>query len=861
MTNSADNKHTKSLNGFQKPLIVLPRYNTPNIELDNVKTTINNIKEYNEYVLQYPNAVEIIETINTPIKYFLDIENYVNEEDIQKETDIIEKKIIPTFTRALRKDFENPINSVITKKNPRKTTHENKECYKLSYRVVYYNVITTADICKIHIRDIFIDKPELKKYIDINPYSNNRKIILPLCYKNGDETKTKLLPITHKKVNENYFITNVDKDAEIFKPFVVNIYYDTFTRKNCFFTNSSNEISKEDVKIFLDHIDSNIEYKEWLRVLNAVHNILDNDIDKLTLLIEWSKKGSKYYDKKSDANIEYIIYKSEQHKDKLGIQYLYNKLTKPNKKLVENKISPKIKEMLKLDENPNYEFLKDEVEETNVVNEDVVNEDEDGYTTSSVEDEKVTEKYIVTDDDKEACQVLLKRFGDIIKYSCKDYWIKNNGIWHQGKENVKHVLLSMVSKSNLVKQNENGKLVNYTSKYNNANNIVKLMMAEIAFNADDEFYNTFKTSTKGKILFNNGYYDFTKKQFIDNFDGVNSVIKINRNYNPVRNETLIKEVYERVIYSIFGGNETDGIDDNGRVFLQFLARAIAGHTEDKKYCVGLGERNSGKGMLGILLETAFTSYIITINSESFLKTSMKDNTDMAKKLSWMMSLEHKRICKTNEFVTDKKNKLQLNANLIKKITGNDRLQARTNNKDEREFNIQASLMMFCNDLPPYDAKDGYETMVPYTFAYKFINELTDEMKKLPLYKQADSKFEDYVKRIDVADAFIHILQDFYEDKPVELTSDMINIRDSFTNYDIDDDNMELESLIEPTGNENDLVKIRDLNDLVKQKCCNISKQKVSLWLKNRGIVEYRSNKSRYYRGCKLVELDEDSDEE
>jgi hypothetical protein len=52
-------------------------------------------------------------------------------------------------------------------------------------------------------------------------------------------------------------------------------------------------------------------------------------------------------------------------------------------------------------------------------------------------------------------------------------------------------------------------------------------------------------------LFNNDYYDFEKLDFIDNFDNIDTNIKIDMDF-PKKNDSVIYELYEKVLKPILG---------------------------------------------------------------------------------------------------------------------------------------------------------------------------------------------------------------------------------------------------------------------------------------------------------------------
>eukprot|EP00952_Eustigmatos_sp_NYUAD-ZCMA_P009783 40364-Eustigmatos_ZCMA.PRE.1 len=60
---------------------------------------------------------------------------------------------------------------------------------------------------------------------------------------------------------------------------------------------------------------------------------------------------------------------------------------------------------------------------------------------------------------------------------------------------------------------------------------------------------------------------------------------------------------------------------------------MAGRTQDKKYSVLMGERDSGKGVVGALIKAAFGDYVTIIVPDSLLCQRLSHG-DQAKLLSW-----------------------------------------------------------------------------------------------------------------------------------------------------------------------------------------------------------------------------------
>jgi len=279
--------------------------------------------------------------------------------------------------------------------------------------------------------------------------------------------------------------------------------------------------------------------------------------------------------------------------------------------------------------------------------------------------------------------------------------MKVNNIWINDEKLIEQKLINICADVNIKKykycssENPTEQTINidgnqyylnkfeaYSANYTSAKNIVKLVYDKLK--VDNKLNNRIYTSTLRKLCFNNGYYDFEKLEFIDNFDNIDTNIKIDMNF-PERNETVMFNIYEKVLKPILG-------PDLLNPFLHFISRVIAGECQDKLWSICLGERDCGKGVLSDLLSNTFQQYVCSINANS-LKTD-KNNGDEAKKLSWLYHSQFARILLGNEIAINN----VMDGNLIKKIcSGGDKIQMRTNYVNEIDVRIQGTLILFNND--------------------------------------------------------------------------------------------------------------------------------------------------------------------
>lgn len=287
-------------------------------------------------------------------------------------------------------------------------------------------------------------------------------------------------------------------------------------------------------------------------------------------------------------------------------------------------------------------------------------------------------------------------------------------------------------------------------------------------NQDDKFMDKLWADSIYKICFSNGYYDFKKMEFIDNYDELKTLNFIDRRCLFVSNSELRKEIYEKILKPTFG----ETLDH----FLYRLSRVMAGHIEDKRWFLLTGFRDSGKGVICSLLNKTFGFYIGTTNSGNLIYKE-NDKGDEAKKNSWMMDYVFKRLAITNEISMDFKSKNSIDGNMIKKFcSGGDVLSGRKNFQDETEFKVQSSLMICCNDIPEFKPTDCLEKKDEYNLLTKFYQGEMREEDKIPGYNyiKADDKIKtDFIERPEVHNEFFLILLDAYKKGAVQYPEHLL----------------------------------------------------------------------------------------
>jgi len=239
-----------------------------------------------------------------------------------------------------------------------------------------------------------------------------------------------------------------------------------------------------------------------------------------------------------------------------------------------------------------------------------------------------------------------------------------------------------------------------TRSYGNTlTNMMKLIPLLKTMNINDNWISQNQSSSLGKILFYNGYYDFKKGLFYDkNKEGFNPKIvfmgRVHHDFIPFD----LGEIY--YMNSIKKRFFTDPLGLSvGNYFAVNIARAFAGDMM-KRILFCLGDTDCGKTTISNAILLSFGDYAGSFNAENLAYRNTSN--DEAQLMRWALLLSFKRIIISNEM----KSTAELNGNMIKKISsGGDKLIGRNHCKSEQEFITHFLPICFANDVPkikPYD---------------------------------------------------------------------------------------------------------------------------------------------------------------
>jgi len=399
------------------------------------------------------------------------------------------------------------------------------------------------------------------------------------------------------------------------------------------------------------------------------------------------------------------------------------------------------------------------------------------------ENDKYTQYFdnmrIVVKNDKEACDKLLEKMEGYI-YSCKNIiYVKTKltKIWTNNETEVDREIANTVMNMDIIMETSSGNVKPYSKDITGVRTLLSLIKYTSPIN--DNLIETIRLSSKGKIFFSDGVYDFSIGKFRQETQEDMTPIRINRKYNSTVDNTTREEIM-KIINSIFN-DEKQTIN-----MLQHGARGLAGCIEDKDFIIGTGLRDCGKGILTKLFTQAFGVYATEVNANNFIGSKRIGISDEAKNRMWLLPHIWSRLLFANECDIDNGNdKAIINGVLIKSLmSGGDVQKARALHKSEIDFIFNGRLIMFMNDLPEIKPVDTCQHMTLFEFPNKFIMPEEYKEKKQnkdlqPYEKKAIINLKEKLNDDKYINAFIQLVFENYQNKPVNNTDDVKNASKEF----------------------------------------------------------------------------------
>lgn len=390
------------------------------------------------------------------------------------------------------------------------------------------------------------------------------------------------------------------------------------------------------------------------------------------------------------------------------------------------------------------------------------------------------------DCDYAACEYIFEEVKSfLISYKGRLFY-KSKHIWINDKNKIDDIILTYITKSNIYKPSDDGDIP-YCQNVKNAKNIRDLLYAQIRTNNENHtLYDNFHHVTKDRLFFLDGVLDFKAKKFYtweevkqeDDF----SCVQINRNYaNYFKNpdQKIMDYIESNIIEPMFG--------DKMPIFLHLIARALAGHYEDKLWATYLGNRNCGKGVLYDLLKYAFGDYVSTFEIGNLMyKYNTNSTSEDSKKLYWTIDLEFVRLAMSQE-TPDHKTGLKLDSRIVKKIGGggDDIIAKRNYDRVDTIFKMETFLFMAGNSSIDVDNEDCNEQRIEFNSVNQFktqeeIDALRDSLtpEELSRYRIKNPDIKSLCKTEDFMNAMVYLLFKNFKNEAVIVPKKSVDEEDT-----------------------------------------------------------------------------------
>ncbi len=466
---------------------------------------------------------------------------------------------------------------------------------------------------------------------------------------------------------------------------------------------------------------------------------------------------------------------------------------------------------------------------------------------------------IIVESDTEAKEIIMNKFNGLIVKCDGNLYIKKYphcNIYYQDKSphhrDTKNLIFTFVNSFDI--KIVSGKGYREYTKTTTGCELISTNIYKTLPNTEG-FTDLLFESNLYKLCFLNGYYDIKSNSFKDYDQQTFTTKYINKYYTNSITLNIYDELMSKILNPILGSDT-----DYKKYFLRWFSRALFG-CMDKKWAVGLGNRNTGKSILTKLFELSFDNYVEIFNSESLMATKVGAG-DVYKKLSWIVPLKNARLYLSNEMRTidDTGKGLILDGNVIKSISsGIDTAGARQNYENESKFQIQGNMCLFMNDLCKVDPIDTKENLYQFGFNNIFVKELTEEHLRInkdgdgAKYHLADDTVKELIKNPDIQMAFINLIINNYGEN-------IKNIIDEDFNDDNNNPNEQILDYIEITLNKKDRVPVKDINNLLSENQIKISKSQLILFLTKKGVGRATFPKEgKVYTGLKIKQVENEDE--
>ena len=437
----------------------------------------------------------------------------------------------------------------------------------------------------------------------------------------------------------------------------------------------------------------------------------------------------------------------------------------------------------------------------------------------------------------------------------------SNGLWEEG-ENALATEITNRAKELVFYQQRDGKDMVYnfggTTKSKNA---ILDRIKDIK-----ELYKSFNLSadtSKYKILFKDGIYDAKENIFTEGFD--EKIIfngRIERNcpkwlYTDLdESEEAInfKNRVDTTLKILFRDPFTEE-QIKGKVnefYAIGLARALLGECEAKRFYVGVGETNSGKGLLTSALQQSFNSFVGTFQIAN-LYLNPNNSDDNAKKLMWLKPIYNQRLTISNEADPEKR----ISGALLATCSsgGMDTIQIRILRENPIDIIVRTTFLILSNDLPKITSAGSQikERSCIVQYDKSFIDKPNPNDPNHMLIKP---ELLSYFNCDENKDSLVYSLIKLYQQWKNEGgdTRKPSMIEDGYKEWvgDVNSIKGVLMTGYEITNNEEDKERFSQISAYIKNKGIKDSDTKIGIELKKIGLKKGNDKNAVVYYGIKRI---------
>lgn len=358
-------------------------------------------------------------------------------------------------------------------------------------------------------------------------------------------------------------------------------------------------------------------------------------------------------------------------------------------------------------------------------------------------------------------KLIYRLYGE--KFVCsnpqKDEWYYFNGIrWKKENKsfNLRHKITNEVFtkienyRRQLIKEGASDEIIrNYHNILQKLGSGIKLNCLEIEF-YNENFYKIIDQD-KDLIGFENGIFDLQLMEFRNGSSS--DYVSLTTGYD-YRYHDPSEPIYQELMTLI---SQILPEPETRHFTLKSLASCLDGHNRDENFYIWSGKNASGgngKSTITELLTKALGEY--AIDSPVSLITGKRESANSPN--SALAATRNKRVVIMQEPGSND----QIQADVMKALTGGDRISTRDLNSTQIEFKPHAKYFMACNKIPSISDIDGgvIRRLKITEFVSRFVEKISEDFEDKYMYefkidRELKNKLESYKT------VFMCILIDYY----------------------------------------------------------------------------------------------------